>query len=176
MDIAKMMLEKLGDHFKQMLKDNLNELGDLKLASACTGSNVTRVVCEHFFAGLLGTKVVEVYCCEKDKKKQDFINWTCKQLGDEDTCVFTDISTFLGPDACCCVHDEAGCEVPLARHGLGLNRAVQHSVFCNACGTERAHVSGTTAEQRWSECILECSQLRLCPFHCPHWLQLQELQ
>jgi hypothetical protein len=88
----------------------------LPIASACTGSNITRVALEALIQKLGLTdsvSIVEKFLCEKVRSKVDFCRWVSKHCSKDDSQmhVYSDIADLCMGVAQCIAHNQP-CEIP----------------------------------------------------------------
>ena len=100
---------------KQKLLINLDSLGVLPLASACTGSNITRIAVQGILKQLgAKCKIVEQFTCENNRWKAQFsgfISKFCDPPGGRPCHVFADIADLCKTAAPCLAHPGM-CEIP----------------------------------------------------------------
>lgn len=118
--MAKKLVGQLSPEELSTIRLHLNALGTLKLASACSGTNMT-LVWASLLARELGarTKVKDVFTCEKEADKRDFIAFVGEsfgQLKDKKCCSFVDMVELSGERAQCSTCHRR-CPVPCGEDG-----------------------------------------------------------
>jgi site-specific DNA-cytosine methylase len=113
-----MLVDKIAGAQKQMILETMKCFGgELRVGSACTGSNLTQILLHKFF-NLLGAgsvQVKEVYSCERDTNKRSFVAWVnqqCSGSGPSGSIphVFVDIADISQQQAPCATH-QSNCDV-----------------------------------------------------------------
>jgi hypothetical protein len=111
------ILDKVGSIGTQTLCSVLKGLGGLRLASACSGSNITNVIAKEFFKSITQEPIVDLYSCESHVGKQSFLKWVNDYYDESDSHVFSDIKNLRASTATCISHGKE-CPIPSGKSGL----------------------------------------------------------
>jgi site-specific DNA-cytosine methylase len=113
---TKNLLKKLTPDLLQQLQANVTQLGAVSLGSMCSGSNITSVLVANLLEVLkTGTPLRDVFSCEVDAQKQEFLKYVAVWLGQ--SCshnIFSNINEMGEHGAHCSNHDNTICTIPPA--------------------------------------------------------------
>ena len=113
---TKNLLKKLTPELLQRLQAHVTQLGAVSLGSMCSGSNITSILVANLLEVLkTGTPLHDVFSCEVDARKQEFLKYVAEWLGQSSSHnIFSDITEMGEHGAHCSNHDNTMCSIPPA--------------------------------------------------------------